>query len=499
MAATSPFFAGLLPKNELEMEICISIELTYDEMFCVLEYVYSGKLLCPSQNKDKILSILKDFGIFVPTLHQQVSLNFQSMEGTNNELISQSEVVANNCSQVSIPAGSSIGLLHYLPIPNFSVLPIPPIGKNGNLVLNSNLSAHNNIMNQLESNQNNSQDRQTNTPIISKTIGEVKNKSVVKKNRRLLPKPSINFINISPSLTCGIQTSAQNLALKPSVLLVQPDHASYKPTLFETTVPATDKAFSLNNTKNLTIQTVRDIQDKFIIQTKPKREDVTLILPSQILNHSRPLKDANSRSVPNNCSLFPRDSIYQLSDYHTDTWHLGIYSPYGHGYGPADMEQTDTTFAMNSNVEKNQSLTPSEMPSAQQPTFLTAKTKHVYSRFKTISSLANQQKIINRKNVAGLIIKTSDIETVKECKGKLHILLKQLGKPTQEQHISTNQIIENQLAQQIQRKNGGMNNSEDTSEDKDDLIQAKKILSAENEKKRFLRKKFKRLDRQLTE
>ena len=66
LAAASSFFAALLPDCELELDVCISTDLTCEEMFCVLEYIYSGKLLCSAEIKDRILSILKDFNIFVP-------------------------------------------------------------------------------------------------------------------------------------------------------------------------------------------------------------------------------------------------------------------------------------------------------------------------------------------------------------------------------------------------------------------------------------------------
>lgn len=66
MAASSKFFASLLPEGELENEICIFTELLYSELFCILEYIYSGKLLCSIQQKDEILSLLKEYQVFVP-------------------------------------------------------------------------------------------------------------------------------------------------------------------------------------------------------------------------------------------------------------------------------------------------------------------------------------------------------------------------------------------------------------------------------------------------
>ena len=66
MAASSKFFASLLPEGELENEICISTELLYSDLFCILEYIYSGKLLCSLQKKDEILSLLREYQVFVP-------------------------------------------------------------------------------------------------------------------------------------------------------------------------------------------------------------------------------------------------------------------------------------------------------------------------------------------------------------------------------------------------------------------------------------------------
>ena len=71
LAAASSFFASILPDCELENDVCITTELLYDEMFCVLEYIYSGKLLCSADIKDKLLSILRDFKVYVPVDQQQ--------------------------------------------------------------------------------------------------------------------------------------------------------------------------------------------------------------------------------------------------------------------------------------------------------------------------------------------------------------------------------------------------------------------------------------------
>ena len=63
----SPFFASLLPAGELDVEICITTEWQYEDLFAILEYIYSGNLLCPLQRKKRLLQILKELQIFVPS------------------------------------------------------------------------------------------------------------------------------------------------------------------------------------------------------------------------------------------------------------------------------------------------------------------------------------------------------------------------------------------------------------------------------------------------
>jgi len=55
-----------LPESELETDVCISTELDYDTLFAVLEYIYSGRLLCTSNCRDELIKVLKQFQIFVP-------------------------------------------------------------------------------------------------------------------------------------------------------------------------------------------------------------------------------------------------------------------------------------------------------------------------------------------------------------------------------------------------------------------------------------------------
>jgi hypothetical protein len=80
LAASSKFFAYLLPEGELENEICIFTELVYSELFCILEYIYSGKLLCSLQQKDEILSLLKEYQVFVPDNLSTVGANSDESE-----------------------------------------------------------------------------------------------------------------------------------------------------------------------------------------------------------------------------------------------------------------------------------------------------------------------------------------------------------------------------------------------------------------------------------
>lgn len=81
LAAASPFFARLLPRCELESDVCVTTELTYDEMFCVLEYLYSGKLVCSEGTQQRLLAALREFQVFVPdTLKYPVEKNAAEVE-----------------------------------------------------------------------------------------------------------------------------------------------------------------------------------------------------------------------------------------------------------------------------------------------------------------------------------------------------------------------------------------------------------------------------------
>lgn len=63
LAAASPFFASILPDCRQEKEFFISVEYTYEELFSVLEYVYSGILMCSEGNREQILGIFTELGI----------------------------------------------------------------------------------------------------------------------------------------------------------------------------------------------------------------------------------------------------------------------------------------------------------------------------------------------------------------------------------------------------------------------------------------------------
>ena len=68
LAASSQFFASFLPQGELENEICISTDLLYSELFCILEYMYSGRLMCTFEKKDEILKLLKEYQVLTNLL-----------------------------------------------------------------------------------------------------------------------------------------------------------------------------------------------------------------------------------------------------------------------------------------------------------------------------------------------------------------------------------------------------------------------------------------------
>lgn len=53
----------MLPDYQQEEDFVITVEYTYEEMFLILEYIYSGRLICSIDKKDRILSISKELKI----------------------------------------------------------------------------------------------------------------------------------------------------------------------------------------------------------------------------------------------------------------------------------------------------------------------------------------------------------------------------------------------------------------------------------------------------
>lgn len=63
LAAASPFFAKILPDCQQEEDFVITVEYTYEELFSVLEYVYSGRLVCSGEKRERILSLFQELKI----------------------------------------------------------------------------------------------------------------------------------------------------------------------------------------------------------------------------------------------------------------------------------------------------------------------------------------------------------------------------------------------------------------------------------------------------
>lgn len=70
--AASQFFASLLPDFQQEEDFMITVEYSYEEMFSILEYIYSGRLVSSVEKREQILNILSELKINTAVQQPQI-------------------------------------------------------------------------------------------------------------------------------------------------------------------------------------------------------------------------------------------------------------------------------------------------------------------------------------------------------------------------------------------------------------------------------------------
>lgn len=481
MAAASPFFADLLPENELELDICISVDLTFEEMFCVLEYVYSGKLLCSYQSKDSILSILKDFKIFVPGCTTQMSTGQSSVSSSGIPAVS------------SITAETTENIIQATQCGTAAI---------SNSILESNTTVTNTSLRTLSKNSAETQVEKENnisaaTP--KPNVITVQRKSLTSSYRTLLPKPSsVNIEEITehdpPS---HLMDHSYEQSTSPSIVLVKPSSHLKKRRIETTSICPNQALFSSaskpdsdSSQKNLTLQHL------------PDREAVTMQLPSHFADN---FPQSNERYLTPIKSTQRHKPGYTLRSYHVDTWCYGVFSPFEPEIRVSFTDSYYCNYTLAAATKRGTSSA-TDTSTFHQITSPVLRPQRVYSRSNATSQRQKQS------NIAGLIIKKTDIQNMKAFNGKIHIVLKeqQPVEPVQENAEWSDDLNSHELTQSsikltepilrpIRRKPIEKVSEEESNEDRIDYVLAKHFFKVECRRRKVLQNKFRRINRQLNQ
>ena len=390
MAAASPFFASLLPDCELELDVCISTDLSFEEMFCVLEYIYSGKLLCSVKSKDRILSILKDFEICVPDhLHSSGFCARNEKDETEVEIIIEEASERENTSteearsQMGPEHTSDVNSTHLqlLLVEEDLITPEPTVNISRQMTFEIEEKPTEKLSNALKMYSNKSKSQITSkTPLLNSETS----------------KP---FDRDSNSKDLDIATTQPASKIGKSI----------------TTSKSSSNEIVVVNNNGLRwngLDICEVAEDEWTVQQMPDRETVTLQLPTQFFsgtnNYPKELEHSIIKRPASQCN----SSTYPLYLYHSITWCYGIYTPFEPdvGFSLEVGQQFDDPLAAN----KGQTLV-HDWTSFRQPTFLVSRPQRVYSR--------REVKFRERPNQSKAVLKLTDIQNMKAHNGKIHVTL----------------------------------------------------------------------------
>lgn len=485
MAAVSPFFASLLPEGELELDVCISVDWTFEDMFCVLEYIYSGKLLCSIQSKERILSILNDFGIFVPDNLQQQHSRPQPEDKRNNI----SNTITANCEKpmnivVQTLQDNRIGAGNNASTSNSSVRLPTSINKNTENV--SSKSKKLSTSNQKKVTQVEKENTRVNNSLTMKMDVRLRNPPLT--YRAIFPKANVSF-----ALSSDITELPSHLK----------DH-SYDVT---TTTPPPHQESSSNllkpeagtvQTNEGSVQTAPSIA-QFTLQELPDKEAVTLQLPAQFVDEFALFKGRNTRQINRSFQRYAPN--YPLTTYFSDTWGHGIYSTLKPNSRVTLVDQQKNRTV----AREEHSVFPNRIPFQQQPTSVISRPRQTYSRHKNIIGGTCQQ--LNQRNVEVSVVKRHPTQNTEPHTQKISTEVNgqqsaHTAQPLQLHHFLFDNVFRSdqqtpertvkEIKQQCK-----IIDEEESNENNVDLMLAKYYFKAEHRRKRVLRNKIRRLEKQL--
>ncbi|KAI9565271.1 hypothetical protein GHT06_009056 [Daphnia sinensis] len=471
LAAASRFFSTLLPDCELELDVCISIDLSFEELFCVLEYIYSGKLLCSVKSKDRILSILREFDIFVPDhLQNSVYCGRNGSSETEVEIIFE-EAIASEPKTIK----DSTNILQ--DTSSFGTSADVRVLNSGELILReSNISSSNEDLFQNEeklqekfANSHKMYSNKSKTHCGSKITNV--SESIVESESRHFKDPLLPAVSNQP-------TSLEEMP--------------------ESVVSSEIGAVEPNSNPSLSSSDVdrSNVEDEWTIRQIPDRQTVTLQFPAQILGSTNTHPNELEHTLIKRTTVPYNTSTYPLPLYHSHTWCYGIYTP----VDPAMISQETALYDHSLPTNKGQQFV-HDWTSFKQPTFLVSRPQRVYNRRELVAR--------ERPNQNKAVLKLTDIQNMKAYKGKIHVTLngKPIVQPTLPQLFHGGGDYENgeptesnnQQQQCMVRRSTSVASIPESEDDKIDLALAKHFLQEEVRLKQKLQMRLKMFSDRLTQ
>jgi hypothetical protein len=477
LAAASPFFAALLPDSELELDVCISIDWSFEDVFCILEYIYSGKLLCSVQSKDRILGILKEFGVFVPG-HLQSSGPSGRIEDNEPEV----EIIIEEAN-ASHKTSEDNGKTH-------SDNSLTASSDHLHVFVSKELISKESII--PVTNQNAFRQEEN---VHEKFVSTLKIYSNKSKAQTSMKTPIVNTDSLG-SETCGetVKVAELHSHLKNSIIskvICQSSSLEEPPSGY---MPSDIEAITIKNHPTPNRFDIYEVvaEDDWTVQQVPDRQTVTLqfpkLSPDSTNSHPKELEHNLIKSTVTHCNA----STYPLPLYHSHTWCYGVYTPFDPDVTSLEMGQYDDPLSIN----KGQPFI-HDWTSFKQPTFLVSRPQRVYSRREIVRQTSN-----NNKGV----LKLNDIQNMKAHKGKIHVTLngKPLVQPMLPQLFHGGSDFENGQSSElnqsrINRRPNNVPNITESDNDKIDLALAKHFLQEEVRIKQKLHMRIRMFSERLTQ
>lgn len=470
LAAASQFFADLLPNSELELDVCVSVELTFEEMSCVLEYIYSGKFQCLLQQRENILGILKDFGINIPNIFVPESASKQPAgkaklpDPKPTSKVVQKDVIATEKTRsIEIVENRQKKFENCTDPLNSNFAPTSLSEKNGPKkaplwkIANPKQST---IQLKKKTKLSNGNKR----PNVFKTKDTNNKNFPVSKYKPLLPKPDVHISN-NPATTPALGLPGEPLSLQSPILLLTKSYCQKTKQVEEVLPSNNSKSRGYVNNDGSEINTKKNPEiDDPLVKIVPDKEAISLQLPGPIQS-TLSRKDSPTSDPLRTCP----------------DGHFGSDCPRAHG---------DHDYFKVGEPHKSLTVTEGQPVGCNPPTSLISPSQRACSNPNDVS----HPQIINQ-GIVGFIIKQSEIQNINQINRNVHILLNPpLNPPIYS--ILPERFPEQAVLKGQPSSKSGMSD-EETIEDKDDFVLAENFLKAENKRRRLLKKKLQLMNRQL--